>query len=163
MFSLELEDEEESHFYLILKAGSFHLMLDMHLCNVQSCKRSYASQPLRYAKNYIFGNKQTDPNMCYMSSNKVNFAFQMTQEYLMILLSMNDVNSIIGTVKSLLVAALKQQPPLNSSRNKMQFSFSKFWAKNSSILIVAAATNKDFTVVNPLIITIFYHDKVLPR
>ena len=34
MFSLELEDEEESHFYLILKAGSFHLMLDMHLCNV---------------------------------------------------------------------------------------------------------------------------------
>ena len=96
MFSLELEDEEESHFYLIQKAGSFHLMLDMHLCNVQSCKRSYASQPLRYAKNYIFGNKQTDPNMCYMSSNKVNFAFQMTQEYLMILLSMNDVNSIIG-------------------------------------------------------------------
>ena len=34
MFSLEFEDEEESHFYLILKAGSFHLMLDMHLCNV---------------------------------------------------------------------------------------------------------------------------------
>ena len=36
--------------------------------------------------------------MCYMSSNKVNFAFQMTQEYLMILLSMNDVNSIIGVL-----------------------------------------------------------------
>ena len=96
MFSLEFEDEEESHFYLILKAGSFHLMLDMHLCNVQSCKRSYASQPLRYAKNYIFGNKQTDPNMCYMSSNKVNFAFQMTQDYLILLLSMNDANNNIN-------------------------------------------------------------------
>ena len=32
--------------------------------------------------------------MCYMSSNKVNFAFQMTQEYLMILLSIHDVDSI---------------------------------------------------------------------
>ena len=34
--------------------------------------------------------------MCYMSSNKVNFAFQMTQDYLILLLSMNDANNNIN-------------------------------------------------------------------
>ena len=138
MFSLEFEDEEESHFYLILKAGSFHLMLDMHLCNVQSCKRSYASQPLRYAKNYIFGNKQTDPNMCYMSSNKVNFAFQMTQDYLILLLSMNDANNNIN-VPIFQKKDSTWQIPFSKERNELE----RLYVKNAfSISCVKMVNSK---------------------